>query len=186
MFSKFHTARAKNTCQTAACIATAADVLDTINQAIDPCDNFYNFACGGLINSTLLSDEMMTLNQYAKVYHKLVRQLLALITAPPPENEIRPFGLARSFFKSCMNRTRIEEEGIRPLIRLKDALGGWPCVDGDDWDTSWNWTRAARKARILGLGASSLFSLWLGFDAKNLTMRRLTVHYFDYAVPRNE
>lgn len=175
------TARAKNTCQTAACIATAADVLETLNQDVKPCDNFYNFACGGLINSTLLSDDMMTLNQYAKVYHKLVRQLLALVSAPSPETDIRPFKLAKKFFQSCMNRTQIEEEGLKPLIALKEELGGWPVVDGDDWDASWSWTKVAIRARKLGLGMNSLFGLWLGFDAKNMTVRRLTVNVWTEA-----
>lgn len=165
----------KNTCQSPECIATAADVLDTLNQNVNPCDNFYNFACGGLINGTLLSDEMMTVNQYSKVYQKMIRQLLALISEEPTENEIRPFSLVKRFFKSCMNRTRIEEDGIKPLVALKESLGGWPCVDGDEWDSSWNWIRAARKARRLGLGTNYLFSFWLGFDAKNMSIRRLTV-----------
>lgn len=167
--------KGKNTCQTPECIAVAADVLATLDKTVSPCDNFYNFACGGLINNTLLSDEMMTLNQYAKVYHKMVRQLLALITATSPPEEIRPFGLAKRFFKSCMNKSRIEEEGIKPLLELKEALGGWPCVDGDEWDSSWNWVNAARKARRLGLGTNQLFSLYVGFDARNISIRRLTV-----------
>lgn len=174
-FSLANADKLKSTCQSPECIATAADVLDTLDQNVDPCSNFYNFACGGLINGTLLSDEMMTLNQYAKVYHKMIRQLLALISEEPTENEIRPFSLARRFFKSCMNRTRIESDGIKPLVALKESLGGWPCVDGDEWDSSWNWQRAARKARRLGLGANYLFSFWLGFDAKNMSIRRLTV-----------
>lgn len=165
----------QSTCQTPKCIETAADVLATIDQSVNPCDNFYNFACGGLIKRTLLSDEMMTVNQYAKVYHEMVQKLQAMINEDGKENEIRPFKMARRFFKSCMNRTRIEEEGIKPLIALKESLGGWPCVDDDNWDASWDWIRMARKARILGLGTNSLLSLWVGFDARNISVRQLTV-----------
>lgn len=98
-----------------------------------------------------------------------------MISEDVKEDEIRPITMARRFFKSCMNRTRIEEEGIKPLIALKESLGGWPCVDGEDWDTSWNWIRMARKARLLGLGTNSLISLWVGFDARNISVRQLTV-----------
>lgn len=164
-------------CETRECIATAADILVTLDQTVNPCDNFYNFACGGFANYSLLANGLMTVNQYQNVEQKILRQLYALISADVKADEIRPIRMAKHFFKSCMNRSRIEELGIKPLIALKKSLGGWPCVDGYDWDTSWNWIEMVRRAHETGLGMNWLFSLFVGPEKGNTSVKQLSVGF---------
>ena len=37
---------AVETCMTASCVEAAAFILQNIDPAIDPCNDFYNFTCG--------------------------------------------------------------------------------------------------------------------------------------------
>ena len=46
----------------------------------------------------------------------------------------KPFRLAKSMFKSCMNKDGIEARGVTPLIDVMNAMGGWPLLEGSSWD----------------------------------------------------
>ena len=45
-------------CNTTVCTALAQQVLNNINTNVDPCQDFYNFSCGGWINKTSLPPGM--------------------------------------------------------------------------------------------------------------------------------
>ena len=39
-------------CQTEGCKQQAANLLEQMDRTVDPCQDFYQFACGGFINKT--------------------------------------------------------------------------------------------------------------------------------------
>ena len=41
-------------CFTKECVTAAADILNRMNSSADPCQDFYNFACGGFIENTVI------------------------------------------------------------------------------------------------------------------------------------
>ena len=41
-------------CFSKECVTAAADILNRMNSSADPCQDFYNFACGGFIENTLI------------------------------------------------------------------------------------------------------------------------------------
>ena len=43
-----------NVCNTAVCASLAQQVLSSLDTSIDPCQDFYNFSCGGWISKTTL------------------------------------------------------------------------------------------------------------------------------------
>lgn len=36
-------------CQSTECVETSYKILSAMNQSVDPCEDFYNYACGGWI-----------------------------------------------------------------------------------------------------------------------------------------
>lgn len=118
------------------------------------------------------------------VRDKTHEQLYKLINANITDTDIRAFALAKNLFRACMNRTLIEKQGLQPLIDIHKALGGWPCVDGDVWDSkfTWNWTTANTKFRKLGFSHFFIFGLDVNADMKNSTVRRLVVSVLSQSV----
>ena len=57
------------------CITTAADILDNLDDSVDPCDDFYQFACGGYIERTVIPDDHTRVNQFSTLDDKLNEQV---------------------------------------------------------------------------------------------------------------
>ena len=60
---------------TQGCIQTAADLLDKLDQTANPCDDFYQFACGGYIEKTVIPDDRTRTSMFSVVGDKLNEQV---------------------------------------------------------------------------------------------------------------
>lgn len=76
-----------------------------------------------------------------------------------------------------MNRARIEEVALQPVLDIHSSLGGWPCVVGDDWNenSTWNWIDSSKRILDAGFDHSYLFVISIDTDMRNSTKRRITV-----------
>lgn len=76
-----------------------------------------------------------------------------------------------------MNRARIEEVALQPVLNIHSTLGGWPCVVGDDWNekSTWNWVESNKLILNAGFGHSYLFVISIDTDMRNSSLRRIVV-----------
>lgn len=76
-----------------------------------------------------------------------------------------------------MNQTKIEEYGLQPLKEIHASLGGWPCVDGDDWNpnSTWNWQDGNKNLLHAGFGHAYLFVISIDTDMRNSSRKRIVV-----------
>lgn len=65
----------------------AASVLQSIDTSIEPCDDFYDFACGKFLSETALTDEKVSVDTFSTVRDKMQSQLLQLIDSPVESND---------------------------------------------------------------------------------------------------
>lgn len=164
-------------CLTPGCIHAASHALDNIDDSIEPCDDFYNFACGNFIKNTVIPDDKVSINTFSKIGDQLQEQLRSLISAKMDETNSAPFNMAKQLYKACMNKSLIEERGLKPLFDITDTLGGWPVVKGDDWDnrSEWTWTSAVKMFRKIGYSMDYIFDFSIGIDLKKSTSRIIDV-----------
>lgn len=73
---------------------------------MEPCDDFYKFACGGFLDSTVIPDDKTSVNAFSVIVDTLLEQLRTSIEEKSPPNEPRPFRLAKDFYKACMNQSK--------------------------------------------------------------------------------
>lgn len=75
-------------CHTVGCVGAAATVLRFIDASVNPCDDFYQFACGKYINETILTDEDVSVDTFDIANDRMQYQLLRLIDSPITSNDI--------------------------------------------------------------------------------------------------
>lgn len=73
---------------------------------IDPCDNFYEFACGSFLKNTVIPDDQASVDTFSMIDDDLQMQLRASIEEDIKDNETRPFKLAKMLYRSCMDKCK--------------------------------------------------------------------------------
>lgn len=114
-----------------------------INPSVNPCENFYEFACGGFKNMSILRPDQSPLNSFSEPIARLRRKFYEILsndTNGMSVVEPRPYSLAKTLFRACNSAAVIKNRGLDPLRTLVNRFGGWPVVIGDQWnETEWTW-----------------------------------------------
>lgn len=95
----------ENLCLTPGCVHSASNMLDQMDNNVEPCDDFYSFACGNFVKETIIPDEKVSVNTFSIIGDKLQEQLRTLVTDPILENDPEPFKLAKNLYKACINKS---------------------------------------------------------------------------------
>lgn len=99
-------------CTEEVCVKESAIIKRYLDVSVDPCDSFYDFACGNFIKNTVIrehkSSEMLA---FTRVQDKVNRQLRKILAEDPQPMESNAFQLAKLFRHSCMNETSQNEMG---------------------------------------------------------------------------
>ena len=124
-------------CTTAGCVRTAAEILDNLDTSVDPCQDFFKFSCGGFVQRTAIPDDRTRMSSFSVLGDKLLTQVRMLLEEPPKEGEAKPITMARAVYQSCMDTEGIERLGLEPVKDILRQLGGWPVLEGPQWDARW-------------------------------------------------
>ncbi|XP_072553129.1 membrane metallo-endopeptidase-like 1 isoform X1 [Salminus brasiliensis] len=122
----------KSVCTTPACVTAAARLLQNMDQEVEPCQNFYRFACGGWLDRHVIPETSSRYSVFDILRDELETILKGLLETDK-ELDREAFRKAKVLYASCMNENLIEKRGAQPLLDLIDYVGGWP-VASDDWN----------------------------------------------------
>ncbi|XP_031556644.1 endothelin-converting enzyme 1-like [Actinia tenebrosa] len=134
-------------CNTTECIKAAKRIKSSMNTTVDPCDDFYEYACGRwLQNTTLPNRKPFSFYEISdEIKDKKKRFLTDILETGKISITIKGakkslVKLPLSLYQSCMNQKAIDNVGVQPLKERINDLGGWSMVEEDRiWnEDSWN------------------------------------------------
>ncbi|XP_050750429.1 kell blood group glycoprotein isoform X4 [Gymnogyps californianus] len=102
-----------------------ARLLNSRNDTVDPCVDFYKYACGsweGKHSSRTTEESLNVFDVLLEENQLILKRLLE-----GPQFGIRGSAKEKAiqFYRSCMDTQRIESQGTQPLKDLLNQVGGW-------------------------------------------------------------
>ncbi|XP_028613650.1 membrane metallo-endopeptidase-like 1 isoform X1 [Grammomys surdaster] len=119
-------------CTTPGCVIAAARILQNMDQSRNPCENFYQYACGGWLRHHVIPET----NSRYSVFDILRDELEVILKGVLEDSSVqhRPaVEKAKTLYRSCMNQSVIEKRDSEPLLHVLNMVGGWP-VAMDKWN----------------------------------------------------
>lgn len=98
-------------CVTKTCNQTSKEILNTIDETINPCDDFYQFACGNFLKTTVLPNDTKQLISFKFLQNKIEDRLYNHFSEEILPNDTNAIKQTKLFYKSCMDLAASDERG---------------------------------------------------------------------------
>ncbi|XP_033642462.1 neprilysin-1-like [Asterias rubens] len=160
----------KELCVSQQCIKSAAVYLDSMNTDVDPCDNFFEYACGGWVKKAIIPEDKSNYFSYTDITEQVTNRCRELFERDTSHDEPRSLVSVRNYYKSCLDEAAIEKAGTKPLVDLLTALGGWPVLGtnpGGNWDKTTYKFETFLARLISQYNIDAIISSWVSSDSKN-------------------
>lgn len=109
-------------CKTKECLRTAANLIYTMDESSDPCNDFYRFACGKWTEEHPRPETMTSNDWFREKQASVIRQLREFlqqnITAKEPEAVTK----VKLMYQACMDTEHMDSLQMEPLLHLLKAF----------------------------------------------------------------
>uniref|UniRef100_A0A673FX23 Membrane metallo-endopeptidase-like 1 n=1 Tax=Sinocyclocheilus rhinocerous TaxID=307959 RepID=A0A673FX23_9TELE len=109
-------------CRTSVC--TSARLLQNMDPSVEPCQNFYQYACGGWIERHVIPET----SSLHSVFN-ILRDELEIVL----KGQLRQLHVTTMCIIVLCRHFLIEQHDSQPLLRLIDSIGDWP-VASEVWN----------------------------------------------------
>ncbi|KAF9159024.1 hypothetical protein DFQ26_007003 [Actinomortierella ambigua] len=170
-------------CKTKECLLLAADILRDMKPEVDPCKDFYQFACGGFIEREEIPDGKPARGQFNIASDRNTKILHKILTDDPKTRSIKDEASRRNLeklqqlFGSCMDEKKLEGVGQKPLTDLIQKLQKTFPADGSSPEAPLSAEAAAAKVPVGtqkleeetgGLDEDSIINMWTKAEGQRL------------------
>ncbi|XP_045474405.1 neprilysin-1-like isoform X2 [Harmonia axyridis] len=175
----------KPICLTEECVRTAASLLSAMDHNIDPCQNFFLYACGTWNKKHMIPEDRSSISTFEVMADQLQLILKEVLEKPMNLEDNDATRKAKLFYNSCMDIYQIRKTGDTPLRIILQSLGGWPV-------TSSNWTNSKNGieellGKIRGVyNEGILIEQWVGPDDKNSSANIIQIDQMQLALPSRD
>ncbi len=184
---------------------TSSYLLAAMDPAADPCEDFFQFACGAWNRKHIIPEDRSSISTFEVLADQLqiilksksifirchsikicIGIILGILEEDRNALDNNATLLAKYFYQSCMDMAKIEEVSDTPLREVIQKLGGWPVVDAE-----WSEQLAPSIEKVIGLIKRNftigvLVEEWIGPDDKNSKSNIVQIDQMPLGLPSRD
>lgn len=167
--------RAEEVCTTTECTSSASAIIEAMDLSVSPCDDFFQFACGGWIANHPVPSSESRWDQFEVLQTELTNAISNILEEPLNKSDPLPINQAKWFYTTCLNVETIEILGVTPLSELLATHDGWPLTKSIWVANFFDWQETVAAA-TRDLGISVLIEPYVFADERSTSD---TILYID-------
>lgn len=109
-------------CKTKECIRTAANLIYSMDQSSDPCNDFYRFTCGKWNNEHPRPETMTSNDWFREKQASIIRKLRQFLQQNVTANEPEAVTKVKLMYQACMDTEHMDNLQMEPLLHLLKQL----------------------------------------------------------------
>ncbi|XP_022180671.1 neprilysin-2-like [Myzus persicae] len=109
-------------CKSDECLISAESISRSINANVEPCDNFYEFACGKWQYSHQLEYGKPN-NWFAERSRVISAAVTKILEEPDRENDLKSIKQARRLYRTCLDTDTLNKLGYEPVFKFLEKMG---------------------------------------------------------------
>ncbi|NP_001296678.1 endothelin-converting enzyme 1-like [Hydra vulgaris] len=156
-------------CNTKECVQIASKIIDVMDSEVDPCKDFYEYACGGWLKSVPVPDSRTRYSRFdelAEQNSEVLKQILNQLISKETKSVTPILDKAAVFYKSCTNTKLIEQIGDLPMKKLVKDMGSWPVTDESFDESKWDSLEALTTVHK-NISIAPVLQVYVAADIKN-------------------
>lgn len=175
IYTGIATSSQPSVCLTNQCIKSAARILESTDHSVDPCSDFFEFACGQWNREHPIPDERTKYDVFTLLNDGLQDRLKSLLETPASSQDIPVIRNTKFLYQSCVNLTAMAEREDDSFRAIVTTLGGWPVIS-QRWDDS-DFDLATLLGRLRAwYGYTPLVTMYVSVDEKNSVAHRIVLN----------
>ncbi|XP_060925405.1 endothelin-converting enzyme 1 isoform X1 [Limanda limanda] len=169
-------------CLTEPCVTVASTVMGALDRSVDPCHDFYDFACGGWMKNNPLPEGKSRWGPFSNLWEHNMVVMKQLLENKTRKSVSQAEGKAQRYYQACMNEAKIEELGAKPLQGLISQIGGWALTE--PWDKD-NFDEVLQMVSG-NYRTSPFFTVFVSTDSKNSNSNIIQVDQSSLGLPSRD
>ncbi|XP_036386960.1 endothelin-converting enzyme 1 isoform X2 [Megalops cyprinoides] len=169
-------------CLSEPCVTVASAVLGALDRTVDPCHDFYNFACGGWVRNNPLPEGKSRWGPFSNLWERNMAVMKQMLENTSRTDLSEAEKKAQWYYQSCMSEDKIEALGAQPLQELINRTGGWALTG--PWDKS-NFQEVLRTVSA-SYRTSPFFTVFVSTDSKSSNSNVIQVDQTGLGLPSRD
>ncbi|XP_055896045.1 endothelin-converting enzyme-like 1 [Biomphalaria glabrata] len=135
-------------CTEVGCMETAARAMEYRNTSVDPCEDFFEYACGNYLEARTFKLNNVYYNVLGDMYQENKDKLIDLMERPISQmHDYAAERKVKQFFQACNDMfSRDKKKGLPILNKVLPELGGWKVL-GTWQNNTWDFNTVLKKVQ---------------------------------------